>query len=211
VPLSRFDEAYNRIIAGHEGGYVNDPDDAGGETYKGVSRRFFPDWPGWAIIDRLKREDGFPGNLMIPSRDTAELNAHVRIHFRETFWNRFAGDQLPSEEIAVELFDQSVHMGPPRAIMHLQRVLNVLNINEKLYPDLEVDGVFGPKTFHACQVLLGSKAAVEANHRNHLRQQRYLLVGLNALQGAYYIERMEKRPTNEKYRGWFDRAIARLP
>ena len=35
----------------NEGGYVNDPDDSGGETYKGIARRFHPDWIGWAYVD----------------------------------------------------------------------------------------------------------------------------------------------------------------
>lgn len=40
------------ILIKHEGGYVNDPDDKGGETYKGIARKFNPDWKGWKIIDK---------------------------------------------------------------------------------------------------------------------------------------------------------------
>ena len=35
--MANFDEEFNRIIF-VEGGYVNDKDDAGGETYLGISR-----------------------------------------------------------------------------------------------------------------------------------------------------------------------------
>ena len=35
----------------HEGGYVFDPDDSGGETYKGVARKFHSKWEGWSKID----------------------------------------------------------------------------------------------------------------------------------------------------------------
>jgi lysozyme family protein len=33
----------------NEGYYVNDKDDSGGETYRGISRVNFPKWAGWAI------------------------------------------------------------------------------------------------------------------------------------------------------------------
>ncbi len=36
--LMDFDQAFERVI-GHEGGYVNDPRDPGGETRYGISRR----------------------------------------------------------------------------------------------------------------------------------------------------------------------------
>ncbi|MBW1801582.1 MAG: hypothetical protein JRJ85_12745, partial [Deltaproteobacteria bacterium] len=44
--MAKFDEAFEKTTA-IEGGYVFDPDDAGGETYKGISRRFNPSWGGW--------------------------------------------------------------------------------------------------------------------------------------------------------------------
>ena len=34
-------EAFKKVI-GHEGGYVFDPDDAGGETIYGISKRAYP-------------------------------------------------------------------------------------------------------------------------------------------------------------------------
>ena len=39
--MANFDEEFNRIIF-VEGGYVNDKDDAGGETYLGISRKANP-------------------------------------------------------------------------------------------------------------------------------------------------------------------------
>jgi lysozyme family protein len=36
-----FDEAFDRLL-GHEGGYVNDPNDPGGETSWGISKRSYP-------------------------------------------------------------------------------------------------------------------------------------------------------------------------
>lgn len=52
--MAEFAKAYKKLEVA-EGGYVNDPDDAGGETYKGVSRKANPNWIGWIILDDLKK------------------------------------------------------------------------------------------------------------------------------------------------------------
>ncbi len=52
--MAIFDAAFEKTAA-IEGGYVFDPDDAGGETYKGISRRFNPSWGGWDKIDEVKK------------------------------------------------------------------------------------------------------------------------------------------------------------
>ena len=39
------------LIYKSEGGYANMEGDSGGETYKGISRKWFPKWEGLKIID----------------------------------------------------------------------------------------------------------------------------------------------------------------
>ena len=39
--MANFSDAY-ALTSAHEGGYVNDPVDRGGETYRGIARRYFP-------------------------------------------------------------------------------------------------------------------------------------------------------------------------
>ena len=56
--MADFNQAFQLVIA-HEGGYVNDPDDPGGETYKGVARKIHSKWEGWQNIDILKRQPDF--------------------------------------------------------------------------------------------------------------------------------------------------------
>ncbi|MBC7912857.1 MAG: hypothetical protein H7Y07_01930, partial [Pyrinomonadaceae bacterium] len=51
--MANFDLAY-KITMHNEGGYANDPQDNGGETWKGVARNFCPKWAGWVIVDRIK-------------------------------------------------------------------------------------------------------------------------------------------------------------
>ena len=40
--MSKFDEIIEGVLK-HEGGYVNDPTDLGGETNFGITKRFYPD------------------------------------------------------------------------------------------------------------------------------------------------------------------------
>jgi lysozyme family protein len=42
------------IVMKYEGGYVNHPNDLGGETYKGIARNAHPNWEGWKFIDQKR-------------------------------------------------------------------------------------------------------------------------------------------------------------
>jgi len=187
--VADFEKAYKPTM-GHEGGYAKDADDLGGETYRGISRKFNPGWAGWAKIDKAKRQRGFPASL---DRDTT-LQADVAAFYKQHYWDKFQGDAIPSQAIAAELFDTGVNMGNARAVEFLQRGLNVLNRNEKLYDDLVPDGKFGPKSLIAVRTYLKNDAP------------ELLLKILNVLQGMHYIDFMTQSPIQEKYaRGWFKR------
>lgn len=60
--MADFKKALEMVLK-HEGGYVCDPSDPGGETYKGVARNMHSGWTGWMEIDLAKKEPGFPANL----------------------------------------------------------------------------------------------------------------------------------------------------
>lgn len=187
--MSDFEEAYD-ITLGNEGGYDNDPDDAGGETYKGLTRKYESDWDGWEIIDAAKNEPNFPKNL----ETNEELQASIRTLYKKKYWDAFWGDQIPNQKIANELFDSGVNMGTGRVIKFLQTGLNVLNKNGKLYPDIEEDGGFGTNTLNALKSYLKTDTA------------SLLYKVMNVLQGMHYIEYAKKDPIQEKYmRGWMGR------
>lgn len=187
--MANFTKAY-QVTMGHEGGYAKDADDLGGETYRGISRKFNPGWVGWAKVDKARRQAGFPRSL---DRNTS-LQGDVAAFYKQHYWDKFQGDAIPNQAIADELFDTGVNMGIARAVEFLQRALNVLNRNQRLYKDLVADGLFGPKTL----------AAVRA----YLRKDKpeLLLKIMNVLQGMHYVDFMTKSPIQEKYaRGWFKR------
>jgi len=187
--MANFEKAY-KLVMGYEGGYSNDPDDVGGETYKGVARKYYPDWEGWDVIDQAKHSSNFPHNL-----DHIEgLDLQVQKFYKTHYWNRFGGDSMPDQSIANELFDIAVNMGVGRAVKFLQISLNVLNRNQLLYMDLVEDCIYGPNTERALNTYL-------------LSDDPSLLVKvLNVLQGYHYIKYCKQSPAQEKFmRGWFKR------
>lgn len=95
-----FDTAFDRLM-GHEGGYVNDPNDPGGETQWGISKRSYP-----------------TVNIRSLTRDQAKLI------YRDDFWNRIHGDEL-HDGVAFQVFDFAVNSGIQTAIRALQRALDV--------------------------------------------------------------------------------------
>jgi len=125
--MAEFTDAFRLVIA-NEGGYGNDPDDPGGETYKGVARKFFSKWEGWTKIDLLKRQSGFPGNL---DKDV-ELQQDVEDFYRINFWNKVKGDDLNHQEVANSIFDFAVNAGSGTSVSLAQMVV-----------DAEADGVIG--------------------------------------------------------------------
>jgi len=194
--MANFVEAY-RITRGHEGGYVFDPDDAGGETYRGVARRYHRSWAGWAVIDGIKQN--LPGGQELDAalEENESLQQEVEDFYRQQYWDRFQGDSIPVQGLADELFDTAVNMGVHRAVTFLQQGLNLLNRNQQSYKDIVEDGKLGPGTLGALDSFL------QHDPPSHL------LKILNILQGSHYIDAMRRNPTQEKYaRGWLKRVTA---
>ncbi len=178
--MANFHEAFNKTM-GHEGGYVNDPDDAGGETYRGIARKYNPQWAGWNLIDDTK-----------PNINDADLDEHVRKFYKERYWDVNLLNNFP-QVVANEMFDTGVNMGIGRAAKFLQESLNYLNRNGSLFRDLVVDGDVGPATMNGLSKLSSGDGDI-------------LMIMLNVCQARHYMEYMTKSPTQEKYaRGWFRR------
>jgi lysozyme family protein len=189
--MAEFDPAYE-LTSAHEGGYVNDPVDRGGETYRGIARVHHPDWKGWARIDKQRKQADFPRRL---DRDRT-LQGWVRDFYKHAYWDRFLGDRLPDQALANELYDTAVNMGVRRAVRFLQSALNLLNRDQRDYADLVVDGWFGEKTLATLAVMLNKDGDSEA-----------LVKLMNLQQGARYVAIMQADSSQERFaRGWIKRA-----
>ena len=117
--LKTFDEIIEQVLE-HEGGYVDDPTDSGGETKYGISKKAYPneDIKG-LTVERAK-----------------EL-------YKRDYWDRFKVDNLP-DRIRHIYFDMCVNMGGGRATKILQEACNSKNSNK-----IDVDGGIGKDTIKA--------------------------------------------------------------
>lgn len=116
----RFKKAVELVLQ-HEGGYVNDPQDPGGETNYGISKRNY---------SRL--------DIRNMTRDMA-----VQIYY-DDYWKRYGYGMIASDDLAAKVFDMAVNMGAKRAHMILQEAIN------RTTPwRLAVDGILGPLTIEA--------------------------------------------------------------
>lgn len=125
--MANFDSAFQKIIA-IEGGYVNDPDDEGGETYKGIARKFWAQWEGWLIIDECKKKPNFPFTLEV----SENLQVLVKSFYKVNFWDKVLGDYIIDQNVAFNLFDFAVNAGVEFTIKVVQKTIGA-----------KVDGIFG--------------------------------------------------------------------
>jgi lysozyme family protein len=90
-----FDQAFERLI-GHEGGYVNNPADPGGETKFGISKRAYP------------------------GEDIAGLTLErAKALYLRDYWGPAGCDAVP-DHIRFDLFDAAVNAGVKRSVQMLQ-------------------------------------------------------------------------------------------
>lgn len=118
--MAKFELAHPKVAA-NEGGYANDPNDKGGETWKGIARNSNPGWQGWVIIDSYKSKSGFPESL----GKVELLESLVRSLYRIKYWDEIQGDFILNQGIADSIYDSAVNMGPSRAIKLAQKALGM--------------------------------------------------------------------------------------
>ena len=144
-----------KLTLDFEGGYSSDPNDPGGETYKGISRRNNPDWAGWVIIDGYKSSPEFPRILEADTR----LQSLTALEFREGYWKNLYS-QIDSQSVANKIFDMGVNMGVGTAVKLLQAALAITQ-----------DGFFGTDTLletnrHGDDLLAPYKAKLVQHYEN---------------------------------------------
>ncbi len=88
----------------HEGGYSNLKADRGGETYRGITRKNFPKWLGWAIIDKQPKPIKY--NVVFTN-----LEPLVKAFYKANFWVKMQADNINSQPIAETVVDHFVNTG----------------------------------------------------------------------------------------------------
>jgi len=105
--MADFKTAYNLMID-HEAGYAANLGDGAGETYRGITRVNYPKWPGWKIIDDIKRRSGpIKYNTVFVS---GPLPALVEQFYYENFWTKIVqGDAILNQDTANLVLDWAVN------------------------------------------------------------------------------------------------------
>lgn len=96
--MATFEVAIDELLL-QEGGYVNDPQDKGGETKYGISKRSFP-------------------HVDIASLTVEE----AKEIYRQVYWQF---ESVESQAVANKLLSMSVHFGLSTAVRLLQNILRV--------------------------------------------------------------------------------------
>lgn len=96
--MTDYDTAMKRLLP-HEGGYVNDPKDPGGETKFGISKRSYPK----VDIKNLTWDQ-------------------AKAIYKRDFWDKIQGDKLPMV-VAYQLVDAAINSGIDRASRWVQRAV----------------------------------------------------------------------------------------
>ena len=176
-----FDKALGELLD-LEGGYSDHVADRGGKT-------------NWGITVAAARRNGYMGDMKDYPLE------HARQVYLKDYW---AVDRLrlgaisliTGAAVASEIFEQGVNTGVLRTAKRVQRVLNVLNRCERLYPDLKVDGWLGGTTRESLTILISLKGDDD------------LYRWLNIAQGAYYLALLEGDADQDQEafaRGWAKR------
>ena len=95
-----FDEAFHHLL-GHEGGYVNHPDDPGGET-------------NWGVTKVVARQHGYEGLMKDMPVEVAKAV------YRKSYWDAVQADNLPPA-IRYAVFDAAVNSGVGTSVRWLQQ------------------------------------------------------------------------------------------
>jgi lysozyme family protein len=174
--MANFDQAFELTMKA-EGGYVNDPDDPGGETYMGVARSRNPKWDGWINIDILKSKPNFPKNLDADDN----LQGKVKGLYERNYWDKVQGDNIENQDIAESIFDFAVNAGPRTSSKLAQ-----------LAVEAEPDGIIGENTL------------VKINEQD---AKTFLAVFTLAKIGRYVNIVENNKSSRKYFYGWVRRAL----
>lgn len=147
-----------------EGGYVNDPDDPGGETKYGITIK-------------VARANGYDRDMkLLPVTKAAEI-------YRAKYWNLIKGDDIIIQDVAESIFDFSVNCGVVQSVRIVQDALNGI-VNSPL---LVVDGIFGNITLKTVNLFTSQEKKTEVLREIRRRRKAFYrhLITKNPVMGKY--------------------------
>lgn len=169
-----------------EGGYVNDPNDAGGETNHGIT-------------EQVARDYGYLGSMRDLPKGIAQ-DIYIRSYIEQPKFDRVLA---LSPAVGTKLVDAGVNAGPGRASRWLQQSLNDLSRAGRDYPPIKVDGAIGRDT-------LSAYAALE-KRRGRVKACELALKLLDGYQTAHYAQLAQGQANASFIVGWLDHRVGNVP
>lgn len=125
--MADFNKAFELIVF-NEGGYVNDPDDKGGETYMGISRRAHPNAIIWKHVDKITAKYKTAKTITKYLKQNQELTNEIKSLYKSDYWMIFNLDKEKSQRLANQIFDNAVNRGVNATKKLLQRIKNEMEV-----------------------------------------------------------------------------------
>lgn len=143
--MTNFDDALAFVLA-NEGGYVDNPNDTGAATNKGISLRFLRQIPS----DRLRKYGVFNVPETLFANDVKDLtDDQIKLIYKGEFWDNVPFQKISNQKICNYLFDSVVNHGISAGIKLFQRAFWAYCQQQNIIPD---DGQWGLHTEHAIEV-----------------------------------------------------------
>ena len=130
-------QTYAPFLSSWEGGYANNKNDNGHETYRGVTIAT------WTAYCKCK-------GITAPLKKMSQ--AQWEDIMKGGYWDAVRASELRSQSVANQVADFAVNAGTHRAAVTLQQAVNSANHNTAL----KVDGIIGAKTLAAANALNAS-------------------------------------------------------
>jgi len=114
--MANFEIAFNKTEkAEGKNIYTVTPNDAGGETWSGISRRANPKSEIWRILDAI------PNKKHMQKISSPELEKLKQNLYKANYWVPLWGDRINAQRVANDMYDTGVNMGPGTSIKLSER------------------------------------------------------------------------------------------
>lgn len=177
-----------------EGGYSFHPDDRGGETFRGISRKHHPGWRGWETVDHLK-ESGV-------RKPDININVALATAAREFYHDMYVATvprELSMNPMAIQFFSQAVVAGKKTAVLALQRAISSIATSGQMRLSIAEDGIWGKET-------AGGYVRIVHENNNAL-----FIVNYNRFCNVHFARVVEAHPKQITFLvGWMNRAYHAL-
>jgi lysozyme family protein len=185
--MANYQKALEKVLVS-EGGYSNDPEDPGKETYCGISRRYHPHWEGWKLLDKYKENIQIRNNQRFKAMTISSMVSHFYLKY---FWKPLRCQDIENQSIAESLFDHAVNCGKKPAV----RLLQELCVAHGML--IIIDGICGPITARSVNDL----SKFSEDFPNKFIKERI----------DDYFQKCNKHPYKYKWlKGWAIRSLRNL-